>query len=602
MLNSLLPEKQSQFTTEEEIKTGGGAQILKLDEHDDAGRISAWRTFCYYCAPVFAFLTLAAYWTYFVFRILFVQAAQRKQGQGLPMAWTFIGVEITVAVPIFLQMFWTMFIWKKRDRPRLRLQGEIVPTVDVLITCCKEDVDLIADTARASCELDYPQKRFRVIVLDDGADAQLRDTIEKMGERYPNLHYRARIKIKGQPHHFKAGNLNYGITETNEMPGGGAELIAALDADMIPEAHWLRATIPHLIVNPQVALACPPQLFYNIPKGDPLAQSLDFFVHMCEPIKDALGVAWCTGSGYVVRREALMQIDGFPVGGLAEDVETSTLLLGKGWRTAYVHEPLQFGTVPEDFSSHLKQRTRWAIGTVNTSFTLKFCLWGDKVRHMKFWPRLSGFIYSVTALFSIVLLISLFALPIVLISGKPLIAYATDEQLHLLIWSAFATVVISRIGEVVMFAPAGYTNGQRGARSQLWMAPYFAISMIRSFVLPTWLGGQAHSFKPTGSLKSEINERDVATRAPLFRRLWVVTVNYLVGLHFCYIYFVLAAITVATSRCVFSPPAYLFVPLSQTNSAGANVVISAKDSFSRAQLQCLLTHAYWPPLAWLTGT
>lgn len=76
-------------------------------------------------------------------------------------------------------------------------------------------------------------------------------------------------------------------------------------------------------------------------------------------MKDSLGVAWCTGSGYVMRRAALEAIGGFPTGSLAEDVCTSSMLLGSGWNTAFVHEPLQFGTVPDSLSSHLKQRTRW---------------------------------------------------------------------------------------------------------------------------------------------------------------------------------------------------------------------------------------------------
>lgn len=101
------------------------------------------------------------------------------------------------------------------------------------------------------------------------------------------------------------------------------------------------------------------QLFYNVPHGDLLGQSLDFFVHVSEPIKDSLGVAWCTGSGYILRREALEEIGCFPQGSLAEDVATSTLMLGRGWKTAYIHEPLQFGTVPDSFGGHLKQRTRW---------------------------------------------------------------------------------------------------------------------------------------------------------------------------------------------------------------------------------------------------
>lgn len=52
-------------------------------------------------------------------------------------------------------------------------------------------------------------------------------------------------------------------------------------------------------------------------------------------------------------------IGGFPTGSLAEDVCCSSVLLGAGWKTAYVHEPLQYGTVPDSFGGHIKQRTRW---------------------------------------------------------------------------------------------------------------------------------------------------------------------------------------------------------------------------------------------------
>jgi cellulose synthase/poly-beta-1,6-N-acetylglucosamine synthase-like glycosyltransferase len=313
----------------------------------------------YYSAPFLAILTLAAYWVYFTLRILFVMSAQRKSKKPFPMAWVFIGTEISVAIPIFMQSFWNVFILKKRNRPQLRLEGDDVPCVDVLVTCCKEDVDLIIDTTRAACELDYPTDRFRVVVLDDGASIDLREAVMELQQRYSNVFYRCREKFKGVPHHFKAGNLNYGLDEVAKMEGGASTFMAALDADMIPEPHWLRACLPHLLIDTKVALACPPQLFYNVPKGDPLAQSLDFFVHISEPVKDALGVAWCTGSGYVIRRDALVEIGGFPQNSLAEDVATSTLMLGRGWKTAYVHEPLQFGTVPDSFGGHIKQRTRW---------------------------------------------------------------------------------------------------------------------------------------------------------------------------------------------------------------------------------------------------
>lgn len=57
-------------------------------------------------------------------------------------------------------------------------------------------------------------------------------------------------------------------------------------------------------------------------------------------------------------------IGGFPTGSLAEDVCCSSVLLGAGWKTAYVHEPLQYGTVPESFAGHIKQRTRWVCASL----------------------------------------------------------------------------------------------------------------------------------------------------------------------------------------------------------------------------------------------
>lgn len=328
-------------------------------------------------------------------------------------------------------------------------------------------------------------------------------------------------------------------------------------------------------MDPKMALACPPQLFYNTPDSDPLAQSLDFFVHVIEPIKDAMGVAWCTGSGYVVRREALDEIGNFPLGSLAEDVATSTLMLGKGWKTAYVHEPLQFGTVPEDFGGHLKQRTRWAIGTVDTSFKLKFCLWGDAVRKMTVAQRFSGFLYASLSLYTILLTVSLFAIPIILVMGKPLVAYANNTQFIWLIRACFLAFATNRLCEFALFIPAGYHTGQRGSRYQLWMAPYIALCLVRSFVLPSWLGGQAQAFKPTGSLGSALNERDAAARKGMLRRLFAILFNYMSVFHLSFVYMTLVGVCLTTFRCFVRNTNW--IPI----------------------LKCLVTHAFWPPVTFI---
>lgn len=111
--------------------------------------------------------------------------------------------------------------------------------------------------------------------------------------------------------------------------------------------------------QPKVAMVCPPQYFWNIPKNDSLRQDLDYFYAVTELVHEGLGAADCVGSGYLVRREALDEIRGFPTFSISEDTACSSLLLGKGWSVAYVDEDLQCGEMPETLGGHIKQRTRW---------------------------------------------------------------------------------------------------------------------------------------------------------------------------------------------------------------------------------------------------
>lgn len=93
-----------------------------------------------------------------------------------------------------------------------------------------------------------------------------------------------------------------------------------------------------------------------------MRQDLDYFYSVTETVHDGLGAADCVGSGYLVRRDALMDIGGFPAFSISEDTACSSLLLGKGWQVAYVDEYMQCGEMPETLRGHIKQRTRWVSG------------------------------------------------------------------------------------------------------------------------------------------------------------------------------------------------------------------------------------------------
>lgn len=124
---------------------------------------------------------------------------------------------------------------KLKGPKTLRLQGNQVPTADVFVPCCGEDLDVILDTTRAATALDYPYAKFRVVVLDDSDSAEVQTT----DIRIPNVYYTAN-NVKSNTH-SKAGNLNHGLDFIRTLSGFPSEFIAVLDVDR------LRALLPHIL-------------------------------------------------------------------------------------------------------------------------------------------------------------------------------------------------------------------------------------------------------------------------------------------------------------------------------------------------------------------
>lgn len=210
--------------------------IARIHDRDDADFWKGWRRVVFKLVPFLTFANTGLYLFYLGLRICCVILAQRAAKATYAGAWVFIAIEIATAIPSLMHNCWTMWSLKERNRPMLRLTGDDCPNVDVFVTCCGEDDEVVIDTCHAACDQDYPMDRFRVIVLDDAKSSSLEASIRQLATTYPNLHYMARTKVPGVPHHFKAGNLNYGLEQTRLLPGGAGQFMAALDADMVSAA------------------------------------------------------------------------------------------------------------------------------------------------------------------------------------------------------------------------------------------------------------------------------------------------------------------------------------------------------------------------------
>ncbi|MDZ7957849.1 MAG: glycosyltransferase [Aulosira sp. DedQUE10] len=324
------------------------------------------------------------------------------------------------------------------------------------------------------------------------------------------LRYIARPKQPGVSHHAKAGNLNYAIF-SGETTG---EFILTLDADHIPQPQFLKRVLPYFYnynlyggqYEPnQIAFVQTPQGFYNLPPGDPFGHQANLFYGALQQGKDGMNAAFYTGTNAVLRREALISVglqyfaddyakdekrlDEFElIGGVSsnsitEDMNTAMRLHSSGWKSIYHHELLAEGLAPDDLSSTLKQRLRWAQGTIQVL-----------VREnpltkpgLTFWQRLHYFktMYSYFSGFATVIFISC---PIIyFFTGIiPVKTYGYDFAIHF-----FPAFIMNRL----TFLAAAWGISAR----EIWRSEQYAIALFPLLIQAVWsvFSGKAIKFQVT---------------------------------------------------------------------------------------------------------
>ncbi|MCO5578008.1 hypothetical protein L7F22_031846 [Adiantum nelumboides] len=198
------------------------------------------------------------------------------------------------------------------------------------------------------------------ISVDDGPDDNLKAfcdsiQIESGGDQ---LVYLRRTKIPGVPHHFKCGNMNFGLQHSD------AEYVVMMDADMILHPSFLNRVLPHIVNAPDVSFVQVPQSFYNLPVGDPLNDACGLGYDRTMVHRNTLRCPPCVGTGTIFKRKHLDKIGGFQLQSITEDTMTAYMLFNRGYKSVYVNEKLQIGITPWTFEGFVKQRQRWEKGAI----------------------------------------------------------------------------------------------------------------------------------------------------------------------------------------------------------------------------------------------
>jgi cellulose synthase (UDP-forming) len=295
----------------------------------------------------------------------------------------------------FMGMFVNLSPLRRRTAP-LPPDPRDWPTVDVFIPTYDEDVEIVEVTASACTQLDYPEQKLKIYILDDGGTTQkLNDPdpdrargARLRAERLKTIAARLGVTYLTRPanHRAKAGNINDGLLgcgcETSALDAhdkaasvnhgfhrSGGDLILILDCDHVPTRDLLRSTVGFFLRDEKLFLVQTPHFFIN---PTPVEKNLqthrrspsenEMFYGAVHPGMDFWNASFFCGSAAVLRRKYLLESGGIASDTVTEDAETALALHNRGYNSVYLNKPMVMGLSPESFEDFILQRSRWAQG------------------------------------------------------------------------------------------------------------------------------------------------------------------------------------------------------------------------------------------------
>ncbi len=249
---------------------------------------------------------------------------------------------------------------KKKKNPTPMLEDFPFVTVQLPVYNEKYVIERLIDSV---CQLDYPNDKLEIQVLDDSTDESVEMVAAKIKEYQGqgiNIQHVQRPKRTG----FKAGALEYGLKKAK------GEFIAIFDADFLPPGNFLLKTIPHFNkanigviqtrwghINKEYSLFTKVQAF---------ALNAHFSVEQTGRNFSKSFINF-NGTAGVWRKSCIKDAGGWSAETLTEDLDLSYRAQIKGWEFKYLEEVESPAELPVLMPAIKSQQYRWNKGAAETA-------------------------------------------------------------------------------------------------------------------------------------------------------------------------------------------------------------------------------------------
>ena len=146
---------------------------------------------------------------------------------------------------LFLSIFWILVLFSKDSKKEQETTMKNQPFFSTIVPAFNEEKS-IKGTLTSLINLDYPQEKMEIVVVNDGSTDNTQAIVENFIREHPDFN----IRLINQENQGKGKAMNVALKEIK------GEYFACLDADSFVASDALQVILP-LFKEKRVAAVCP---------------------------------------------------------------------------------------------------------------------------------------------------------------------------------------------------------------------------------------------------------------------------------------------------------------------------------------------------------
>lgn len=250
-------------------------------------------------------------------------------------------------------------VFSRIKKEKVNKEDEEMPLVSIIVPCWNEETSVVR-TVESIRELEYPQSKIEIIVVDDGSTDKTWNEMKKIS------HLDNVILIKKENGGKHTAN-NLGIEKSK------GSYIATIDADTCLEKDALCMVMTEFNDNPELDSVGSTVLVRNPSTLVQYAQMIEYQMFSFTKVLLALvnGALVVPGAFSVYKKEVFEEIGLFEEAHKLEDLELTFRMQKNGMKVGQTHHAVAYTTGPNTVMKLWSQRKRWGYGFLKNSYDYK---------------------------------------------------------------------------------------------------------------------------------------------------------------------------------------------------------------------------------------